>query len=215
MLNAIKKWLITKMHRISTGKGTYANRFCHFEKPASLESNVLLQNCTVGSYSYVAHDSWLADTEIGRFCSIGPNTIIGPGKHPLDGMLSTSPMFYSSFSYCGDSWIKESLFDPKEAVKIGSDVWIGAGAIILDGCEIGHGAVIAAGAVVNCNVPPYAIYGGVPAKLIRYRFAPSVIADLLSLEWWNKDVSWLKKNAHLFSKADGLEQIINATRRIE
>lgn len=68
--------------------------------------------------------------------------------------------------------------------EIGNDVWIGQNAVIMDGVKIGDGAIVAAGAVVTKDVAPYAIVGGVPAKLIKYRFDEATIKDLLRLKWW-------------------------------
>jgi Hexapeptide repeat of succinyl-transferase len=70
-------------------------------------------------------------------------------------------------------------------VTIGHDVWLGSGAIIMSGVTVGHGAVVAAHAIVTRDVPPYAIVGGNPAKVIRYRFDESIIADLLDARWWD------------------------------
>ena len=70
-------------------------------------------------------------------------------------------------------------------ITIGNDVWIGARAMVMDGVEVGDGAIVAANAVVTKDVPPYAIVGGVPAKVIRYRFAPEKIEALQLLQWWS------------------------------
>ena len=83
-------------------------------------------------------------------------------------------------------------------VIIGNDVWIGANVIILPGVNIGHGAVIAAGAVVTKDVEPYAIVGGVPAKLIKYRFNAEERQKLLSIAWWNWSLDKIEKNIELF-----------------
>ena len=74
---------------------------------------------------------------------------------------------------------------------IGNDVWIGAKAIIKCGVTIGHGAVVAGGTFVSKDVPPYAIVGGVPAKVIKYRFDEATIQQLLELEWWNIPIEHL------------------------
>lgn len=73
----------------------------------------------------------------------------------------------------------------RKRVVIGNDVWIGIRCIIMDGVSIGDGAVVAAGSVVTKDVAPYAIVGGVPAKVIRFRFNDSVIEKLLQLKWWD------------------------------
>lgn len=80
-------------------------------------------------------------------------------------------------------------YDCNREVIIGNDVWIGAGVFIKGGIKIGDGAVIAAHAVVTKDVPPYAIVGGVPAKILKYRFTDDVIRKLLDLKWWDYDIA--------------------------
>lgn len=93
---------------------------------------------------------------------------------------------------------------------IGNDVWIGAYVNIIEGITIGDGAIIAAGSVVTQDVPPYAVVGGVPAKVIKYRFEQDIIEQLKKIEWWNKDQKWLKKNAHLFDDVYKFCSVINS-----
>lgn len=141
-------------------------------------------NDLLGRHSYVGSNFSCGDsrTKIGSFCSIAANVMICPTQHPLH-FLSTHP-----YTYLPDYALKgqKSFYDfrhSKPAV-IGNDVWIGQNAVIMDGVEIGDGAVVASGAVVTRNVPPYAIVGGVPAKIIKYRFDEETVAALLELKWW-------------------------------
>lgn len=127
-------------------------------------------------------------TRIGRYVSIAQNVQLGLGTHPLD-MLSTSPAVYGKK---GGHDQGDLRFPP---CVVDSDVWIGASSIILSGIHIGTGAVVAAGAVVTKDVPPYAIVGGVPARIIRYRFTPDVIKKLLASCWWDLPDAEIKKLA--------------------
>ncbi len=157
---------------------------------STLQANSLLSHhCTIteinlGSYSYIAEQSVISYATIGRFCSIGPGLICGYGSHPMD-FVSTSPVFYSTRKQCGVSFADKDEFQESNRTIIGNDVWSGARVFIRDGVQIGDGAIIAAGAVVVDNVPNYAVVGGVPAKLIRYRFSESRIKELLDIAWWN------------------------------
>jgi chloramphenicol O-acetyltransferase type B len=104
--------------------------------------------------------------------------------HPTD-QFSSSPLFYRVRNTFQVEWINEDgSFEEYRPIEIGSDVWIGARAIVLDGVRVGDGAIVAANAVVTTDVPPYAIVGGVPAKILRYRFSREKIDHLLSLQWW-------------------------------
>lgn len=102
--------------------------------------------------------------------------------------------------------MKEDRYaESKPPIRIGNDVWIGDSAMLMDGIVIGDGAVVAADAVVTKDVPPYAIVGGVPAKLIRYRFEDQkTIQSLLDAKWWDQPIEWLQKNADAFSCVDEL-----------
>lgn len=130
----------------------------------------------IGSYSYIGCRTHITKSNIGRYCSIANNVSIGQGEHRLD-RISTSVTFYE---------------DPLEiltegACEIGSDVWIGVDAVILRGVKIGVGAVVAANAVVTKDVPAFAVVGGVPARLIRYRFSEEKKQRILASRWWEKD----------------------------
>jgi hypothetical protein len=107
-------------------------------------------------------------------------------------------VFFSTARQCGSSFVSQNYFEESSRVTVGNDVWIGANVTVIDGIRIGHGAIVGAGAVVVAEVPDYAIVGGVPARLIRFRFSPSEIAWLLEFRWWNRDEAWLRQNHHLF-----------------
>lgn len=158
---------------------------CNFGYHNIVYDNTLLVNVSIGDYTYVGGESKIQNATIGKFCSLGPGLRIGLGRHPIH-LKSTFPGFYSDNSfYYG---VEKEYTNPISnylPVEIGNDVWIGTRAMILDGVKISDGAVIGAGAVVTKDVPPYAIVGGVPAKIIGYRFDESEIKKLLIEKWWN------------------------------
>jgi len=123
---------------------------------------------------------------IGKYCSIacGAKFIFTSANHTLDS-LSTYPfpLFWEEWGLAAQD--VTSAWQNKGDIQIGNDVWIGYDAVIMSGVTIGDGAIIGTRAVVTKSVPPYAIVGGVPAKLIRYRFPEAVIAELQKLQWWN------------------------------
>lgn len=172
---------------------SYLHPSVEFSYPLDIADNVTIyENSQIGQYSYINVGSVLyANSHIGKFCSIGRFVEIGLAKHPID-WLSTHPFQCrnSLFGRYKDySDIKRLGWKFHEKTNIGHDVWIGAKVNIASGVNIGHGAIIAAGAVVTKDVPPYAIVGGIPAKIIRYRFSESIIHDLLELEWWHLDIN--------------------------
>jgi len=158
---------------------------------------------TIGDYSYISLNSNITNTEIGKFCSIGPNFCCGLGIHPTNG-ISTSPMFYSTAKQNGISLVFENKIQESKKTMIGNDVFIGANVIVIDGVTIGDGAVIGAGAVVTKDVPPYAIVAGVPAKIIKYRFTEIQISKLLNIQWWNFEENELTDIEKYFFDIDTL-----------
>lgn len=139
----------------------------------------------LGSYSY-SQSYFSHVTTIGRYCSIGKNVSIMGEDHPLD-WLSSNPVFYRErrARLWGSHRKTFPVFDSEgERITIGHDVWIGDNVTLSRGITLGTGCMIATGSIVTKDVPPYAVVGGVPAKVIRYRFAEHEIADLLALKWW-------------------------------
>jgi acetyltransferase-like isoleucine patch superfamily enzyme len=167
------------------------------EEPAALirKLNIVrARDVRLGSYSYVVSGRIRVRTHIGRYCSIAHDICFGDPNHPVD-WLSTSPVQWAPevfgwhHSMAGFKAIDLPTEDDKAKVfgrriTIGNDVWIGANVTVLRGVKIGTGAIVAAGSVVTKSVPPYAIVGGLPAKVIRFRFPPEMIKRLLKSEWW-------------------------------
>lgn len=167
-------------------------------KKAKIYRGVILNHSKIGDYTYIAPKTRVVYTEIGKFCSIAEGSFIGLPAHPIS-LISSSPIFISPINALGMKWVENSIkFSEHKEVKIGNDVWIGAKTMILGGITVGDGAIIGAGAVVTKDVPPYAIIGGVPAKLIRYRFEKNVVEDLLKSKWWNLSEENIKSNIGLF-----------------
>lgn len=176
-------------------------RNCEIGNIVRIKRFCKLINVKIDEYSYVANNSHLINCKIGKFCSIGPFVKIGLGKHPID-RFSTSPIFYSTKNPLRINLVSQDTFKEFEEVSIGNDVWIGANAIIMDGVKIGDGAIVAAGAVVTKDVPDYAIVGGVPAKIIKYRFEESIIQKLKAVKWWEMDLNRLNNYEREFENIE-------------
>jgi len=147
----------------------------------------------MGDYSYVVNDSSIIYTSIGKFCSIAAHTRINPGNHPMQ-RASQSHFTYRASAYFDDAEDDAEFFAWRRStpVTIGHDVWIGHGAIILPGRNIGTGAVVAGGAVVTKDVAPYSIVAGNPARPIRERFPEAIAERLIALGWWDWDHARLR-----------------------
>ena len=166
------------------------------------------KDITMGAYSY--SKSPLNYCDIGRYCSIAKGVSIGEASdHPVN-WVSTSGFQYQK-EYFGQKGFDQEFEGNKiKRTVIGNDVWIGLGAIIKCGVKIGDGAIVGCGAVVTKDVPPYAVVGGVPAKVIKYRFEPEVIEKLLKLQWWIYDFK--NFDGLSFKEIDKFIEIVNKKR---
>lgn len=158
------------------------------DQPVTIGKNAEVHsNCMVGRYTLINNNSILySGVEIGRYCSVARFCELGAAEHPSN-FLSSASFQYSTDLFKGHpdfAFKRKSVFQGNHHTKIGHDVWIGAKAVIKTGVTIGHGAIVAGLSFVNKDVPPYAIVGGIPAKLIRYRFDEPIIEQLLTLKWW-------------------------------
>jgi len=149
---------------------------------SKVESGSTVINSAFGEHSFCGYDCAFINTTVGRFCSVASRVIVGGARHPIE-YVSTSPVFLAHKESIKKKFSRHDYrWEPKTV--IGHDVWIGEGVYVKGGVTIGVGAVIGMGSVVTKDVPPYAIYAGNPARLIRYRFSDDVIAGLLKSRWW-------------------------------
>lgn len=185
------------------------------ERVAFLKNFITRANIEVGDYTYyddpdgaerfehnvLYHFDFIGDRLIiGKFCSIaaGVRFLMNGGNHHV-ATLSSYP-----FSIFGQGWegAAPESWPHKGDTRVGNDVWIGYGATILPGVTIGDGAVIGSLSVVTGDVPPYAIVGGNPAKVIRYRFDEPTIARLLALRWWDWDIERITRHVAAIAGTD-------------
>jgi acetyltransferase-like isoleucine patch superfamily enzyme len=163
------------------------------EPPVSFRGRFQFSSSTrIGAFTYFYSGLAVQCASIGRYCSIAGGVRIGDYEHPTN-WLSTSPFQYNAERFAFSPVADDCTIVPEDEQLhefrsdgpwIGNDVWIGARATVLRGVRIGDGAVVAAAAVVTKDVPPYAIVGGVPARVIRYRFPQPIIDRLLAVAWW-------------------------------
>ena len=169
----------------------------NIDKKAAVRQNSRLYHVQLGRYSYIGRNSLIQNTAIGAYCSISEGCNIGLPSHPTN-YVSTSPVFLEGSNYLHINFSKHP-YEDCPTTSIGNDVWIGARVMIKSGITIGNGAIIAAGAVVTKDVQPYAIVGGVPARLLRYRFEKKIIDSFEENRWWDWSEDRIIKYAHLFN----------------
>lgn len=191
--------------------------FYIYENEGYNKEDIVYKGCKVGRYTY-GYEGLLSfypmASSIGRYCSINPTARIW-NNHSVDYITThpflDHPLFYEwevyesrrRYIYQYGKYFRNSVYEnsplrDNQEIVIGNDVWIGANVIILPGVKIGNGAIIAAGAVVARDIEPYAIVGGVPARLIKYRFSEEKIALLESSKWWDWPIEKIEKNIELF-----------------
>jgi acetyltransferase-like isoleucine patch superfamily enzyme len=133
---------------------------------------------------------------IGNYCSLAPEIrIITGGIHPVN-RITTYPF---RIKWDQEGKYTDQMPYTKGKIVIGNDVWIATNVLILSGIVIGDGAVVASGSIVTKDVPPYAIVGGNPAKIIKFRFSEDKIQELLKIRWWDWDKEKIIKNIEMLT----------------
>jgi len=181
---------------VKIDNGCSINEKTEIKRHVHILSNSTLNNVVIDSYSYIGRNCLVQNAQIGKFCSIANDVFIGLGIHPIH-LLSTSTLFYRVRNTLGIKLVENDLnFDEYQQITVGNDVWIGARTILMDGISVGDGAIIAANAVVTKDVPPYAIVGGVPAKVLKYRFDEEQIKKLVQSKWWEQSLDEIKQHIY-------------------
>lgn len=195
---------------------TFENIYCIAAGELN-EEDIIYRGCKVGRYTY-GYEGLLEffpmAESIGRFCSINETAKIW-NNHPV-GYITTHPILDNPLAYAWEKakareelceryghnennhpFVDSKLRDNRPVI-IGNDVWIGANVSILPGVKIGDGAILAAGAVITKDVPAYAVAGGVPAKVIKYRFRSEDIKILQQIRWWDWSIEEIESRLELF-----------------
>lgn len=188
-----------------------------FPQVCFINNTLTNPNIIVGDYTYyddpldsenfernvLYHYPFIGDRLIiGKFCAIakGVQFIMNGANHKLSG-ISTYP-----FQIFGNGWEKvmpgEGDLPYKGDTVIGNDVWIGYDALIMPGVKVGNGAIISSRSVVTSDVPAYTVVGGNPAKPIKTRFAPDVVAELEALAWWDWPVETITRHLEVIVSGD-------------
>lgn len=167
------------------------------DKTSVVGTSCNVVNSEMNRYSYCGNNCQIVYAEIGAFCSISDHVFIGGAEHPM-GWVSMSPVF-QNVRHSGPSkrFAKFNIPKSKKTI-IGNDVWIGHGVTIKQGVIIGNGAVLGSNALITKDIPPYAVVGGVPARLIKYRFSEDVINRLGEIKWWDLPDDRITEVVNLF-----------------
>jgi acetyltransferase-like isoleucine patch superfamily enzyme len=209
-------WLFLRRYRMARQvPGFHAGRRTYACRDSTMAEHVQLLNCAwiwrsvIGRYSRV--HGRVSECDVGAFCSIAEHAVVGGlGRHPTD-QVSSHAAFYASRAHLAPQAplaASERFHSAVSRTRIGNDVWIAYQATVLNGVTIGDGAVVATGSIVTRDVPPYAIVAGVPAKVIRFRFADEALREaLIASRWWEWPEPALRLIAEAFTQDEPLSLV--------
>lgn len=210
-------WLDEKLWKLKNVKWRKLNRhnFTYINDYNHINSKQFYSKVHVGVGTYgnlnLSFSNETNELYIGNYCSIAENVIfIVSSEHNMK-RFSTYPF---KNMYVDHQFEAESKGD----IHVGDDVWIGMNAVILSGVSIGQGAVVAAGAIVTKDVPPYAIVGGNPAKIIKYRFEQNIIEKLKTIDYKKIDIHQLKNNlesVYVPITNDNIDEVLENIKKIQ
>ncbi len=171
---------------------------CRLQEQSAIQRNAMMYHVDVGRYSYTGKNFTAWHCSIGAFCSISWNVSIGGANHDYSRITTHSFLYSRDFGLLPEEDY-EGYDRFSQPCIIENDVWIGANACICRGVTVHTGAVVAAGAVVTHDVPPYTIVTGVPAKPLKKRFDEETIELLLKSRWWEFPHDLIQKTFYLFN----------------
>lgn len=205
LLRRLRNLNLAKKSKSKINRGAITNKFTFLEGHNKIgDANV--KNTKFGFGSYIVSGN-ASNGEIGRFTSIGHNFKVLIANHPI-GFVSTYPGFYKTSNK--DIFLTKSTKEFKEflqledgkSFRVGNDVWIGDNVTIMGGVNISDGCVIGANALVVKDTVPYGIYGGVPAKLIKFRFDEATIKKLTAIKWWSWNQNEIIEGSKFFGEVE-------------
>jgi phosphonate metabolism protein (transferase hexapeptide repeat family) len=163
-------------------------RDCRFGRYTQVGEQSQMADCLLDDYSYIGSHCDLMSTDIGKFANIAAMVRINPGFHPMEWPTLHHFTYRRAMYGMADQDDADFFaWRRRQRVVIGHDTWIGHGAVLMPGLRIGNGAVVGSNAVVTKDVPPYAIVGGVAAKVIRQRFPRAIAEAIEATAWWDWD----------------------------
>ena len=168
-------------------------RNCRFDQYVYIAHHAQIQESYIGNHTSIGRYDKIREAEIGKYCSISWDTTIGAPTHPFHTITNCALTYRKEYGVVEE----DGSLEQKKTI-IGNDVWIGCDVTIISGVNVGNGAIIGAGAVVTKDIPPYEIWGGVPARKLGERFDKALVDILQEIQWWNWRTEELRDSLDLF-----------------